>query len=417
MVKTRVIFICLFLKSGWETQKGIGWKFCLLHPSERWYFLSWLEPCYKENIHWDKAKYFLFSPRARIFISCFTVCSSGKIRPIKLIDFNNTLITAIFVLLLYFGFSPPASGICSPVWSDNQEDTWWLSTQSRNPLVLGGRRDEFCNNPKPLCCSFCATFLYQVLVLNSVFLAFSSRCAIIDWKWSDIAGRILRFLTFSFFFPQSSLGGWSELHLGGIHSIKKKKPRQHLKQDQTDSPTSLGLPGHFISRGLYFSAETVGGHVTWRRHEKKLEQRAAYIKTYVGVWPAAEHANNTTLSSVRLKLSAKRTTGEKTTSLSFSVASSPLPSSSSLRTHHQPDSISPALTCWLTVLAQRIIKRRRALTSRRKGSLSETLPVATHWNEAFCPALTSTSPSREKWGTLSEGSKHRDKQKTRTQAS
>lgn len=41
-------------------------------------------------------------------------------------------------------------------------------------------------------------------------------------------------------------------------------------------------------------------------------------------------------------------------------------------------------------------KRTGFLTSRRKGSLSETLPVATHWKEAFCPALTSTSPSREK---------------------
>lgn len=48
------------------------------------------------------------------------------------------------------------------------------------------------------------------------------------------------------------------------------------------------------------------------------------------------------------------------------------------------------------------------LTSSRKGSASDTLPVAMHWNEAFCPAFTSTSPSREKWGTLSvEGGKHK----------
>lgn len=47
-------------------------------------------------------------------------------------------------------------------------------------------------------------------------------------------------------------------------------------------------------------------------------------------------------------------------------------------------------------LGQRRFSRRRVLTSSRKGSVSETLPVATHWKEAFCPALTSTSPSREK---------------------
>lgn len=36
------------------------------------------------------------------------------------------------------------------------------------------------------------------------------------------------------------------------------------------------------------------------------------------------------------------------------------------------------------------------LTCRRKRSASAALPVAIHWNEAFWPALTSTSPRREK---------------------
>lgn len=42
------------------------------------------------------------------------------------------------------------------------------------------------------------------------------------------------------------------------------------------------------------------------------------------------------------------------------------------------------------------LSRTGVLTSSRNGSVSETFPVATHWKEAFCPALTSTSPSREK---------------------
>lgn len=40
------------------------------------------------------------------------------------------------------------------------------------------------------------------------------------------------------------------------------------------------------------------------------------------------------------------------------------------------------------------------LTCRRKRSASAALPAAMHWNEAFWPALTSTSPKREKWGAF-----------------
>lgn len=43
------------------------------------------------------------------------------------------------------------------------------------------------------------------------------------------------------------------------------------------------------------------------------------------------------------------------------------------------------------------------LTSRRNFSASDARPDATHWKVAFCPALTSSSPSREKWGALSIG--------------
>lgn len=42
------------------------------------------------------------------------------------------------------------------------------------------------------------------------------------------------------------------------------------------------------------------------------------------------------------------------------------------------------------------------LTSSRNFSASDALPAATHWNVAFCPALTSSSPSLEKCGALSE---------------
>lgn len=44
----------------------------------------------------------------------------------------------------------------------------------------------------------------------------------------------------------------------------------------------------------------------------------------------------------------------------------------------------------------------KPLTSSRNFSASDALPAATHWKEAFCPALTSSSPSLEKCGALSE---------------
>lgn len=48
------------------------------------------------------------------------------------------------------------------------------------------------------------------------------------------------------------------------------------------------------------------------------------------------------------------------------------------------------------------------LTCIRKRSASAALPAATHWKVAFCPAFTSTSPRREKWGALAaEGHKGR----------
>lgn len=50
------------------------------------------------------------------------------------------------------------------------------------------------------------------------------------------------------------------------------------------------------------------------------------------------------------------------------------------------------------------------LTSSKNFSASEALPAATHWKVAFCPALTSTSPKREKWGALSK-IKHREIQR------
>lgn len=43
-----------------------------------------------------------------------------------------------------------------------------------------------------------------------------------------------------------------------------------------------------------------------------------------------------------------------------------------------------------------------ALTSSRNLSASDARPAATHWKEAFCPALTSSSPSLEKCGALSK---------------
>lgn len=38
-------------------------------------------------------------------------------------------------------------------------------------------------------------------------------------------------------------------------------------------------------------------------------------------------------------------------------------------------------------------------------------PVAIHWNVAFCPAFTSTSPRRRKWGDLSTTNKQNEKKK------
>lgn len=43
------------------------------------------------------------------------------------------------------------------------------------------------------------------------------------------------------------------------------------------------------------------------------------------------------------------------------------------------------------------------LTCRRKRSASAALPAAMHWKEAFWPALTSTSPRREKCGAFAVG--------------
>lgn len=39
---------------------------------------------------------------------------------------------------------------------------------------------------------------------------------------------------------------------------------------------------------------------------------------------------------------------------------------------------------------------RATLTCRKKRSASAALPAAMHWKDAFWPALTSTSPRREK---------------------
>lgn len=44
----------------------------------------------------------------------------------------------------------------------------------------------------------------------------------------------------------------------------------------------------------------------------------------------------------------------------------------------------------------------KPLTSSRNFSASDALPAATHWKVAFCPALTSSSPSLEKCGALSK---------------
>lgn len=44
-----------------------------------------------------------------------------------------------------------------------------------------------------------------------------------------------------------------------------------------------------------------------------------------------------------------------------------------------------------------------ALTCRKKRSASAALPAAMHWKDAFWPALTSTSPRREKWGAFAVG--------------
>lgn len=43
------------------------------------------------------------------------------------------------------------------------------------------------------------------------------------------------------------------------------------------------------------------------------------------------------------------------------------------------------------------------LTCRRKCSASAARPAAMHWKEAFWPALTSTSPRREKCGAFAAG--------------
>lgn len=51
----------------------------------------------------------------------------------------------------------------------------------------------------------------------------------------------------------------------------------------------------------------------------------------------------------------------------------------------------------------RLLRRSApALTSSRNLSASAARPAATHWKEAFCPALTSSSPSLEKCGALSK---------------
>lgn len=42
------------------------------------------------------------------------------------------------------------------------------------------------------------------------------------------------------------------------------------------------------------------------------------------------------------------------------------------------------------------------LTCNHSLLFDVSLPVAIHWNVAFCPAFTSTSPRRRKWGDLSE---------------
>lgn len=46
--------------------------------------------------------------------------------------------------------------------------------------------------------------------------------------------------------------------------------------------------------------------------------------------------------------------------------------------------------------------RPGSLTSSRNLSASDARPAATHWKEAFWPALTSSSPSLEKCGALSK---------------
>lgn len=45
----------------------------------------------------------------------------------------------------------------------------------------------------------------------------------------------------------------------------------------------------------------------------------------------------------------------------------------------------------------------RPLTCSRKRSASAARPAAMHWKEAFWPALTSTSPRREKCGAFAAG--------------
>lgn len=127
----------------------------------------------------------------------------------------------------------------------------------------------------------------------------------------------------------------------------------------------------------------------------KAQVKSSLNKTYAGVLPAAEHANNATVSSSWIRLSAKCQTCKNISLYPFCCLLF-------LPHNLQSNSIIQLYSRWVTVRRKDNKKRRLALTSRRKGSLSETLPVATHWNEAFWPALTSTSPSREKWGTLSE---------------
>lgn len=48
------------------------------------------------------------------------------------------------------------------------------------------------------------------------------------------------------------------------------------------------------------------------------------------------------------------------------------------------------------LMVEMLVSPLLLLTCMRNRSASAALPAATHWKVAFCPALTSTSPRREK---------------------